>query len=129
MVPVVVEVPKPLDRSNGKPPLLPGAFVKVFIAGKTLSGAVAIPRDAIRDGDKAWLVNDNQLHIKELDVVRADGQVAYVASGVPDGSLIVVSALDTVVDGMKVRTQADGTQDADRSPQKADVTDATGDAK
>ena len=104
MVPVIVEVPDPLDIARGKPPLLPGAFVKVSIAGKTLEAAVAIPRDAIHGGNRVWLVNDNQLHIEQLNIVRADEEHAYVTSGVPNGALVVTSALDTVVEGMQVRT-------------------------
>jgi RND family efflux transporter MFP subunit len=108
MVPVIVEVPDPLDITQGKPPLLPGAFVKVSIAGKTLEAAVAIPRDAIRGGNRVWLVNDNQLHVEELNIVRADEEHAYVTSGVSDGALVVTSALDTPVDGMQVRTPEAG---------------------
>jgi hypothetical protein len=104
MVPIIVEVPDPLDITQGKPPLLPGAFVKVSIAGKTLEAAVAIPRDAIHGGNRVWLANDGQLHIEELNIVRADEEHAYVTSGVPDGALVVTSALDAVVEGMQVRT-------------------------
>ncbi|UCD48546.1 MAG: efflux RND transporter periplasmic adaptor subunit [Phycisphaerales bacterium] len=103
MVPVVIEVPRPLDISEGKPPLLPGAFVKVLIAGKTLENAVAVPRDAIRGQNNVWLVNNGRLHVTELDVVRTDREFAYVTSGLPEGATIVTSALDAVVDGMTVR--------------------------
>jgi len=103
MVPVVIEVPRPLDISEGKPPLLPGAFVKVLIAGKTLQNAVAVPRDAIRGQDSVWLVNENRLHIMSLAIVRTDREFAYVTSNFPKKAVIVTSALDAVVDGMAVR--------------------------
>jgi len=111
MVPVVVEVPRPLDACDGRPPLLPGAFVKVLIAGKTLKNAVAVPRDAIRDQNSVWLVNDNRLHITALDIVRADKEFAYVTEGIPDGAAIVTSALDAVVEGMTVRTPIESAED------------------
>ncbi|MHC4597201.1 MAG: efflux RND transporter periplasmic adaptor subunit [Planctomycetota bacterium] len=107
MISVVVEVPKPFDASNGKPPLLPGVFAEVLIKGKTLRNAVAVPRDAIRQGNKVWLVNDDRLHIRSLEIIRADKSFAYTVSGVDDQALIVLSSLDAVVDGMEVRTQAD----------------------
>ena len=103
MVPVVVEVPRPLDASDGKLPLYPGTFVKVLIAGKTLKDAVAVPRDAIRDRNIVWLVNDGHLRITPLDIVRADDKFAYVTSGISNGALIVTSALDVAVDHMAVR--------------------------
>ncbi|MFQ6034457.1 MAG: efflux RND transporter periplasmic adaptor subunit [Sedimentisphaerales bacterium] len=107
MVSVVVEVPKPFDTSGGKPPLLPGAFVEVFIEGKTLENAVAVPRDAIHDSNKVWLVNDGRLHIQPLEAVRADKDFAYVVSGVDDKAMIVLSTLDTVVEGMQVRIEVE----------------------
>jgi RND family efflux transporter MFP subunit len=103
MVPVVIEVPRPLEVSEGNPPLLPGAFVNVVIAGKTLKSTVAVPRDAIRGQDSVWLVHDGRLHVTSLDIVRVDKEFAYVTSGLPDGATIVTSALDAVVDGMAVR--------------------------
>ncbi|UCC98090.1 MAG: efflux RND transporter periplasmic adaptor subunit [Phycisphaerales bacterium] len=107
MVFIVVEVSNPLRVSDGRPPLLPGVFAEVLIEGKTLSGAVAVPRDAIREGNQVWLVNGNRLYIRPLDIVRVDKDFAYVISGVQDEALVVTSSLDTVVDGMEVRLQSE----------------------
>jgi RND family efflux transporter MFP subunit len=107
MISVVVEVPNPFKVSNSRPPLLPGVFAEVLIHGKALRNAVAVPRDAIREGNKVWLVNGNRLHVKPLDIVRTDKDFAYVVSGVSDEADIVISSLDAVVDGMRVRTQTD----------------------
>jgi len=123
MLPVVVEVPQPLEPSNGKPPLLPGAFVRVEIAGKTLAGAMAVPRDAIHGGNRVWLVDDGRLHIEQLDIIRADKDFAYVTAGIPDDALIVVSSLDTVVEGMQVRTQAGAAPTQEESDAEAAVTE------
>ena len=113
MVSVVVEVPKPFDISGGRPPLLPGVFAEVLIKGIVLKNAVMVPRDAVREGNKVWLVNDDRLHIQTLDIARADKDFAYTTSGLEDGAMIVISSLDVVVDGMAVRTQANNTiQDA-----------------
>jgi len=121
MVSVVVEVPQPLELSNGKPPLLPGAFVSVRIVGRTLHGAVAVPRDAIHGGNRVWLVEDDRLHIEELDIVRADKDFAYVTEGIPEGALIVVSSLDTVVEGMQIRVQDDAAEPNDPTNSEAPV--------
>jgi hypothetical protein len=40
-----------------------------------------------------------------LEIARTDKRFAYTISGVDDQAMIVVSSLDTVVDGMQVRTQ------------------------
>ena len=107
MISIVVEVPDPFKVFDSRPPLLPGVFAKVLIKGKILGNAVAVPRDAIRQGNQIWLVNDDRLHMQPLEFVRTDKDFAYVVSGVVDESIIIVSSLDAVVDGMKVRTQAD----------------------
>lgn len=103
LVSVVIEVAEPFKPSESKPALLPGMFVEVLIAGKVLKNAVAVPRDAIRGDNKLWLVNNGRLHIQPLEIARSDEDFAYVVSGLDDGAMIVVSSLDTVTDGMKVR--------------------------
>ena len=106
MVLVIVEVLDPFKIFDGRPPLLPGVFAEVLIQGKTLVNAVAVPRDAVREGNHVWLVNGGRLHIQPLDVVRADKDYAYVVSDLQDGAYVVVSSLDAVVSGMEVRTEA-----------------------
>ncbi|KPK37420.1 MAG: hypothetical protein AMJ65_14585 [Phycisphaerae bacterium SG8_4] len=107
MVSVVVEVANPFDTSGGKPPLLPGVFAEVLIEGNVLKNAVAVPRDAVRESNKVWAVNDNRLHIRTLEIARADKEFAYAISGLEEGAQIVLSSLDMVTEGMAVRTQAD----------------------
>lgn len=107
LVSVVVEVPEPFSASDPESPLLPGMFVQVLIKGKVLRQAVAVPVDAIRSGNKVWVVEDGRLHIQALDIVRTDRDIAYTISGLGDGAIIVVSALDMVTEGMKVRVQTE----------------------
>ena len=106
MISVVIEVPEPFKVTKSGLPLLPGLFVEVLIHGKTLHNAVAIPRDAVREGNRLWLVKDNLLRIQPLDVVRADKDFAYVVTGIEDKTDIVTSSLDVAIDGMKIRTEA-----------------------
>lgn len=107
MISVVVEVQEPFDALNGRPPLLPGVFAEVLIQGNTLRNAVAVPRDAIREGNQMWVVNGNHLAIEPLKIVRVDKNFAYVVSDALDEVNVVISSLDVVVDGMEVRTEAD----------------------
>ena len=103
MISIVVEVTEPFKVIDGRPPLLPGVFAEVLIQGNTLDNAVAVPRDAIREGGQVWLLNGNRLRIRSLKIVRLDKKFAYVASDVLD------SSLDAVVDDMEVRTEANVT--------------------
>jgi len=103
MVSVVVEVSEPFERSGSKPPLVPGLFVELEIRGRTLKDAVAIPRYAVHNGKQAWVYRKGTLNIQELRIVRQDESYAYVTSGIADGDQVVLSALDSVTDGMKVK--------------------------
>jgi len=107
MISIVVEVPEPFKVTEGKAPLLPGIFAEVSIQGKTLHNAIAIPRDAIRQGNQVWVVNGDHLNIKTLQIVRSDKDYAYVASGIDDQVDVIISSLDVAIDGMEIRTESD----------------------
>jgi len=107
LISVVVEVPEPFKGSDSRPPLLPGMFVEVLIEGNILKNAIAVPRDAMRNSNEVWVAEDGQLHIQSLDIVRADKDFAYARSGLDDGDMIVISSLDTVIEGMRVRIQSE----------------------
>jgi len=103
MVHVVIEVPKPYDTSTGRPALLPGSFVDVSIFGRTLDEVVAVPRYAVREDGRVWVFADGTLQIREVEVLRADRQQTLISSGLEEGDLVIVSSLDAVTEGMKVR--------------------------
>ncbi len=107
LISVVVEVPEPFKLSDSRPPLLPGMFVEVLIEGNILKNAIAVPRDAMRNSNEVWVAEDDQLYIQPLDIVRADKDFAYARSGLDDGDMIVISSLDTVIEGMRVRIQTE----------------------
>jgi hypothetical protein len=48
---------------------------------------------------------DSRLRIYPVKIARQDQDYAYVVSGLEDGAVIVTSPLDTVTDGMSVRTE------------------------
>jgi hypothetical protein len=106
MVHVVVEVKDPYVVSDDRPALLSGTFVDVRILGKTLDGVVSVPRHAVREGDRLWVFDDGLLRIREVEVLRSDREQALVASGIADGELVIVSSLDAVTEGMRVRDAA-----------------------
>ncbi len=105
MVNVVVEVKNPFKMSNGRPPLVPGMFVEVDIAGKIMKNTIRIPRHAVHNGNQVWTANNGTLNIRQVQIARNDRQYAYVISGLEDGAIIITSSLDTATGGMKIRTQ------------------------
>jgi RND family efflux transporter MFP subunit len=108
LVTVVVEVPEPFNDTEDRPALLPGTFVNIMIQGKVLENAVAVPRDAVRNGNEVWVVDGNNLYIRELDIARKDKDYVYSNSNFDDDTIIVISSLDTVTNEMQVRMQSEG---------------------
>jgi len=103
MAHVVVEVARPFAGGDGRPPLMPNTFVDVRIFGSTLDDVVPLPRHALREGEKVWVFDDGSLRVLDVKVARADRERVYVSGGLEEGDEVIVSALDAVTDGMKIR--------------------------
>jgi RND family efflux transporter MFP subunit len=107
MVSVIVEVKNPFTVENGGVPLTPGMFVEVEIRGRELAGVIPVPRHAVHNKNEVWVLNNDQLHIRPVEIARGDNKYYYVTSGLDDNTVIIISPIDTVTDGMLVRTELD----------------------
>jgi RND family efflux transporter MFP subunit len=105
MVNVVVQVDRPYE---GKPPLAVGSFVTVDILGRTLEDAAVIPRAALRPGDIVWVVAEETMHFRKVDVALFEGDKAVLRSGLESGEQVAVSTIKAPTDGMKVRSVSAG---------------------
>ena len=84
--------------------LMPGTFVDVTLEGSTLENVVDLPRSAIREAGQVWVVEEGLLRfVKPKIVYQGNGSV--LVKGIEPNTLIVVSNLDVVTDGMQVRIQ------------------------
>ncbi|MFT5041920.1 MAG: RND family efflux transporter MFP subunit [Hyphomicrobiaceae bacterium] len=84
--------------------LVPGTFVDVTLEGSTLENVVDLPRSAIRESGQVWVVEEGLLRfVKPKIVYQGNGTV--LVKGIEPNTLIVVSNLDVVTDGMQVRIQ------------------------
>ncbi len=101
MVGIIVRVENPYQS---KPPLAMGLFVTVRISGRTIPNSVWLPRTAIRENDRVWIVdNENRVRFRDVEIARYDGDEVLVGAGIADGELVVISRLDIVTGGMQVR--------------------------
>jgi hypothetical protein len=55
-----------------------------------------------------WVFADGVLRVRRVEVARADRGRAYISSGLEDGDQVIVSSLDVITDGMKVRIAGAG---------------------
>jgi len=86
-------------------PLPIGTFVTADITGRTMDDVIRVPRSALRAASQLLVVDDdNRIRIRDVDVIRADARYAYIAGGAEAGERIAVSAIETPLNGMYVRT-------------------------
>jgi RND family efflux transporter MFP subunit len=99
--PFYLKKPAPDER----PPLSPGLFVDVRIEGRTLERVLAVPREAVHEGDVVWLAGaDDRLHIRRITVVRRERRQVLVSYGIGDGDRLVLTLLSGVAEGLRLRT-------------------------
>jgi hypothetical protein len=66
-----------------------------------------VPRAALRGWDQVLVVDDeNRLYIRNVEILRTEGEFAVIGSGLEDGAQVCMTHLETVVDGMKVRIES-----------------------
>ena len=70
-----------------------------------MNDVIRVPRSALRAASQLLIVDeDNRIRIRDVDVIRADARYAYIGSGAEAGERIAISAIETPLNGMYVRT-------------------------
>jgi RND family efflux transporter MFP subunit len=92
-------------------PLPMGTFVAAKIKGMTVENVIRVPRSALLGKNQLMFIEDDDLlRIRTVDVLRADSEYAYLRGGAMPGDRISVTAIESPINGMKVRT-GDGTDE------------------
>ena len=94
----VAEISDPYGQgaSNGMP-LAVGLFVSADIAGVRSRDALVMPRQALRNADQVYVVNEeNRLEIRTVEVLSSSPDRVLVSEG-------VASTLPNAVNGMLVQ--------------------------
>ena len=95
------------DPESQLPPPPVGLFVEAEIAGVAREDVVVLPRVALREGTRVLVVNDEErLSFRDVEILRVYRDEVYVTAGLNAGERVVVSPLQTVVDGMRVKPVA-----------------------
>lgn len=102
----IVSVPDPLGQS-GEPRLILGTVVQVDIEAKPIENVVRLDRAYLRQNDTVWVMENDLLRIREVDVVFSDSTHAYITTGLESGEKVVTTSLATVVDGLAIRETGD----------------------
>jgi hypothetical protein len=80
-------------------------FVRAEIEGRMAHDVLVVPRQAMRDQSRLLVVDDEDtLHLRTVEVLRIDRDEVLVRAALASRERIVVSPIQVVVEGMKVRT-------------------------
>jgi len=117
MVHVVARVEAPYEQAadGERPPLAVGLFVRAEIEGREVPDAVVLPRSAVFEAEdrggreapesRVWVVGaDDRLRARAVEVLHTHRDQAVIGSGLVAGQRVVVSPLETAVEGMAVRS-------------------------
>lgn len=98
MISVIATIP--MNKMNKK--LKVGMFVNAEIDGLSFKNITVVPRNAVKN-DMIWVVEKNYLRKKSVEVIRYEDDLAFIADGLNKNDRVLVTRLDSYVDGMPVR--------------------------
>jgi RND family efflux transporter MFP subunit len=100
MATLLIQVEDPLGQETEPGQLLLDDFVHAEIQGRVLEEVYALPRKALREKDRVWVLEEGRLQIRQTEVLWRDAEQVYVRQGLSDGEQVVVSDISTPVQGM-----------------------------
>ncbi len=90
---------------RGEPALLPGTFCRIEIPARYLERVAKIPKNSVYSDNKVYIVKNGRLLSKRVKIAQIDGESAYIAGGLEEGELVVVSKMADPVEGMEVSAE------------------------
>jgi RND family efflux transporter MFP subunit len=104
----VAKVDDPYALDSEHVPLPMGTFVTASIEGVAMQGLLRVPRHALHGSDQLLFVDsESQLRIRSVGIVRADADYAYISDGAEAGERVILTAMESPINGMPVRTTVD----------------------
>ncbi len=88
---------------TGALPLQPGLFVQAEIQGRTVTDVARVPFPAFVDLNRVTLIDpDNKLRFREVEILRREGDVVLVSSGLKAGDRVCLTELADMIEGREV---------------------------
>jgi RND family efflux transporter MFP subunit len=105
MLPLFARVEDPFALAGVGTPLPMGLFVSARIEGRTTAGVAVLPRAALREAGRVLVVDEeSRLRFRTVTIVRIQSDQVVIGDGLASGEKVCISPLETVVEGMLVRT-------------------------
>jgi len=99
-----------VDQS-GDENLYDGVFLKATIPGKKIPNACSVPRQALYEQKFVYVIENERLSYRQVQVVRGQPDYVIVNGGLADGDLLVVEMLQGVAPGMFARPKQISAED------------------
>lgn len=111
---VAVDDPLALEPDNhGKPRLIVGQYLQAEIKGKTITDAIALDRELLRQGDRVWVMNDdNRLEIRPVEIAHRGRSQVIITAGLGEGERVVATDIAAAAEGMALRLEEQSDPDA-----------------
>ncbi len=104
---IVAAVKEPFNTDLHGQALLVGLFVEATMLGRVIDDVIRLPKTALieRSNEKQVFVlnSENELVLKQVDIIDNDGEIVWVKSSIQAGDKIVVSDPRVLNEGIKVK--------------------------
>jgi len=104
-----VEVYVVVDNEEFETPLLPGTFVTVSIDGPIYENVFPIPRDTVYRGE-VFLAEEGRAVRRDVKQRTVLESISLIEHSLQSGDEVIMTNLDILEDGDKIRISEDGTQ-------------------
>lgn len=105
---VIAQIDDPFSKSvEGRPQLKIGQYVTAILAGHTLQDALVIPNSAIYQGSYVYVVENDVLQRRNIEIKWQNDQDAIIKNGLDDGDILVTTPLGQVTSGVRVSAVLD----------------------
>jgi multidrug efflux pump subunit AcrA (membrane-fusion protein) len=113
----------PKSSGNGAQgvPLLIGSYVRVEIEGREIEKAFAVPRRAVREGNRLWVMDEeDRLAVRDVEIIWSRKDDVLLANHIQPGERIITSRISTPIPGMLLRID-NGEEDPEEKPDEKPV--------
>lgn len=101
---LLIAIHKPLTLT---PNILIGDYLDVRLSAKQFINSYKISSQYFVDEDSVWVVNDNKLYKRKLNILFKGREYVWADSGFKKGDLLLTSKIGTVTEGTPVRFKAE----------------------
>ena len=108
---VIAQISDPFSKGvDGRPQLKIGQYVTAMMAGQTLEDVVVIPNSAIYQGSYIYVVENDVLQRRNVEITWQNDHDAVIKTGLSDGDILVTTTLGQVTSGVRVSAVLDEPQ-------------------